>query len=61
MGSINKRIERAEKVLQLKKEREIRIKALNESGFSNSEIAQALEVSEGYVRNVLKDLERGKE
>lgn len=36
-------------------ERKIRVKALMESGYSNAEIAKALGVSEGTIRNILKE------
>lgn len=36
-------------------ERKIRAKALMESGYSNAEIAKALGVSEGTIRNILKE------
>lgn len=59
MGTISKRLEHANEVKQLKREREIRIAALTEAGYSVSEIAKTLDVSEGYVRNVIRELENG--
>ena len=52
---MGKRIEATTKKQQIKYERQIRAKALQEGGYSIGEIAKALDVSEGIVRNLLKE------
>ena len=56
MGVIGDRAEKTNKCKKKKMEMTIRIKALTESGYSVNEIAKVLNVSESYVRNVLKEI-----
>ena len=51
---MDKREEARIKKEQAKRERQIRIRTLHEAGYSNSEIAKTIGVSEGIVRNLLK-------
>jgi transposase len=52
---MEKRIETLTKKQQIRYERKIRAKALHEGGYSISEIAKVLDVSEGTVRNLLEE------
>ena len=55
---MDKKVEARIKKERAKRERQIRIHALHEAGYSDSEIAKTIGVSEGTVRNILqKDLE----
>ena len=56
MGVIGDRVEKASICKKKKMEMVIRIRALTDSGYSVNEIAKVLNVSESYVRNVLKEI-----
>lgn len=51
----NKRVETAGEKQKKRRELQIRAKALADSGYSHVEIASVLGVSEGTVRNILKE------
>lgn len=50
-----KRVETANEKQKKRRELQIRAKALADSGYSHTEIASVLGVSEGTVRNILKE------
>ena len=51
----NKRVEAANEKQKKRRELQIRAKALVDSGYSHTEIASVLGVSEGTVHNILKE------
>lgn len=57
MTTAQKRVKAAEEKLQKFNERKIRIKTLTEAGYSVTDIAKTVGVSEGFVRRVLKEEE----
>lgn len=50
-----KRVETADEKQKKRRELQIRARALADSGYSYTEIASVLGVSEGTVRNILKE------
>lgn len=58
MTKSEKRIKAAEEKKRKVREQEILAKALNENGHSISEIAKALGISEGTVRNYISEGEQ---
>ena len=57
MITAQKRAKAADVKLKLHNERKIRIKALAEAGYSVSDIAKTVEVSEAFVKRTLKEEE----
>lgn len=55
MTTIQKRVKALEEKQKLNNERKIRIKALTDSGYSVSDIAKTIGVSEAFVRRTLEE------